>query len=241
MREAPPVLVLAGGLGTRLRPLTERLPKVMVPTLGRPFVEHLMADMARQGVCRFVISVGYLAGQIEDHFGDGSRWGHQITYVREERPLGTGGAVAHALPALGGETFLLANGDTLLEVDLAALLERHRREPDCPVTLAAAWVPDRGRYGALTVEGGRITAFQEKQPGAGEGWINGGVMAVDPALFDGAPEPPFSLESDWLPRFPGRIAMHEARGFFVDMGTHETLATLDQELATYLDRKEDAS
>ena len=230
-----PVLILAGGLGTRLRPLTETLPKVLAPALGRPFIDHLMADMARQGIRRFVLSVGYLAEQIEAHLGDGAALGNEVRYVREREPLGTGGAVAAALPALE-PTFILANGDTLLEVDLAALLARHRAAPDCPVTMAAAWVEDRGRYGALSVQGGRVTGFREKSPGAGPGWINGGVMAVDAALLDGAPEPPFSMEADWLPRFAAqeRIALHESPGFFVDMGTHETLATLDEALAGYL-------
>ena len=93
--------------------------------------------------------------------------------------------------------------------------------------MAAARVPDRGRYGALGLERGRVVAFEEKRPGAGPGWINGGVMAMDRELFDGAPDGPFSLESDWLPSF---------LGFFVDMGTHETLETLDEELGRHLQR-----
>ncbi len=197
-------------------------------------MEHLLADMARQGFRRFVISVGYLAEQVEAHFGQGSAWGYDISYVGEDEPLGTGGAVVRALPVLG-ETFILVNGDTLLEVDLGRLLRRHRGEADVQVTMAAAWVPDRGRYGALDLDQGRVTAFHEKRPDAGPGWINGGVMALDRGLLEGAPPAPFSLEAQWLPQFCGHIAAHEVRGFFVDMGTHETLATLDQELGEYLD------
>src|SRR5512137_1345027 len=111
------VLVLAGGLGTRLRPLTETLPKVLVPVLGRPFLEHLVEDVARQGFTRLVLSVGVLSDQVEACFGDGGRLGCCIEYARETTPLGTGGAVVNALPLLG-DTFLVLNGDTLLEVDL---------------------------------------------------------------------------------------------------------------------------
>jgi D-glycero-alpha-D-manno-heptose 1-phosphate guanylyltransferase len=231
---APPVLVLAGGLGTRLRPLTESVPKVLVPTLGRPFIDHLLEDLAHQGATRFVISVGYLADQIEAHLGDGADRGYQVEYVREPRPLGTGGAIVRALPRLG-ETFVVVNGDTFLELDLAALAAQHR-QGEAPVTMAAARVPDRGRYGALGLERGRVVAFEEKRPGAGPGWINGGVMAMDGGLFDGAPDGPFSLERDWLPRFLGRIAVFKTEGFFVDMGTHETLQTLDGEMERYLAR-----
>jgi NDP-sugar pyrophosphorylase family protein len=229
------ILVLAGGLGTRLRPLTDSLPKVLVPVLGRPFLEHVLEDLARQGFRRFVLSVGFLAEQIEDHFGDGARLGCQLEYVREDRPLGTGGAVRRALPVLG-ETFVVVNGDTLLELDLARLLSTHRREGQL-LTLAAARVPDRGRYGALGVEGGRVVRFEEKQPGAGPGLVNGGVCAMNPALLDGAPAGPFSLERDWLPRHAGRIAVFETRGYFVDMGTHEALEGLDRELQRYLEQR----
>lgn len=234
MNKLPPVLILAGGLGTRLRPLTETVPKVLVPALGRPFLDHLLEDLARQGAERFVISVGYLADQIEAHLGDGSDRGYRVEYVRETKPLGTGGAIARALPGLG-ETFVVVNGDTFLELDLAMLVERHS-EGETPVTMAAARVPDRGRYGALGLERGRVVAFEEKRPGAGPGWINGGVMAMDRELFDGAPDGPFSLESDWLPSFLGRIAVFKTEGFFVDMGTHETLETLDEELGRHLQR-----
>lgn len=222
------ILVLAGGLGTRLHPLTETLPKVLVPALGRPFLELVLADFAAQGFCRFVLSVSYLAEQVEAHFGDGSPWGYDLRYVREERPLGTGGAIRFALPRLS-DPFVVVNGDTLLELSLAGLLDHHRRA-GLGLTIAATFVPDRGRYGALAIEGGRIVRFEEKRPGAGPGWINGGVCAMDHAFLHGAPEGAFSLEQQWLPRHTGRIAAFKTEGFFVDMGTHEVLQTLDDEL-----------
>jgi len=231
--DLPPVLVLAGGLGTRLRPLTRTLPKVMVPVLGRPFLEHLLRDLQLQGAARFVLSVGHLAQQVERHFSDGSRLGCDLRYAREDRPLGTGGAIRHALPLLGPR-FVVVNGDTLLEVDLTALVVHHRRE-GVPATLAAARVPDRGRYGALQVEAGRVVRFEEKQPGAGPGLINGGVCVLERGLLDDAPPGPFSLERDLLPRHLGQIGVFETAGYFVDMGTHEALQDLDRSLQRYLD------
>ena len=162
------VLVLAGGLGTRLRPLTEALPKVLVPALGRPFLEHLLREVAGQGFTRLVLSVGVFSDQVEACFGDGARLGCAIEYARETTPLGTGGAVVNALPLLG-ERFLVLNGDTLLEVDLRRLL-RHHEDQQLEVTLTAVHVPDRGRYGALVLERGRVVRFEEKHPGAAPGW-----------------------------------------------------------------------
>jgi mannose-1-phosphate guanylyltransferase len=227
------VLLLAGGLGTRLRPLTHTLPKVMVPVLGRPFLEHVLEGLALQGFDRFVLSVGFLADHVEAHFGDGRRWGYAIEYSREESPLGTGGAVRHALPLLE-ETFFVANGDTLLQVDLAAMLVLHRREKEL-VTAATVWVPDRGRYGALHIEAGRIVRFEEK--GAGPGMINGGLYLMDARAMQGVPQGSlsgaFSLEREFLPAHLGHIVAFPTRGFFVDMGTHEALQTLDASLSAY--------
>ena len=226
------ILVLAGGLGTRLRPLTHTVPKVLVPVLGRPFLEFVLEDFSRQGFSHFVLSVGFLAQQVEQHFGDGSARGRTVRYVREVSPLGTGGAIRHALPQLS-DPFVVVNGDTLLQLDLAAMLQAHRQQV-VPMSLAAAWVPDRGRYGALGIRNGRVERFEEKRADAGAGLINGGVYVMNHAMLHGAPEGAFSLEQDWLPRHTGRIAAFETRGYFVDMGTHEVLRTLDQSLSEYL-------
>ena len=226
------ILVLAGGLGTRLRPLTHTVPKVLVPVLGRPFLEFVLQDLARQGFTRFVLSVGFLADQVEAHFGDGGRLGYQVEYVREEEPLGTGGAIRHALSQLS-DPFVVVNGDTLLQLDLGAMLRVHQQQA-VPMTLAAAWVPDRGRYGALKIQNGKVMRFEEKRPDAGAGLINGGVYAASHSLLAGAPQGAFSLERDWLPCHAGQITAFETRGYFVDMGTHEVLRTLDESLAEYL-------
>ena len=230
-----PILVLAGGLGTRLRPLTDDLPKVLVPALGRPFLEHVLEDLQRQGFSDFVLSVGFLADQVEGHFGRGERLGCRIRYVREEAPLGTGGAIRLAAPRLG-RRFVVVNGDTLLEVDLAAMLAHHAAS-GLDLTLATVTVPDRGRYGAVHLERGRVVRFDEKRPGAGAGPINGGVCVMERRLLDDAPPGAFSLERELLPRKVGAIAAFEVDGFFVDMGTHEALADLDRALARYLERR----
>jgi NDP-sugar pyrophosphorylase family protein len=235
--ERTPVLVLAGGLGTRLHPLTRSLPKVMVPVLGRPFLELVLEEMQRQGFADFVLSVGHLGDQVMAHFGDGSRFGYRASYVREPAPLGTGGAIRQALAQLERlSTFVVVNGDTLLEVDLIALLAHHRNEGQ-DLTLATTWVEDRERYGAVGVEQGRVVRFEEKRAGLGPGPIYGGVCAMNRRFIEdaqGAPEGLFSLERDLLPSRAGEIAVFETRGFFVDIGAPEVLDGLDQALRPFL-------
>jgi NDP-sugar pyrophosphorylase family protein len=230
--ELPPVLVLAGGLGRRLAPLTDSLPKVLVPVGGRPFLDHLLCGLARRRVERVVLAVGHLADQIERHVGDGRAYGlAELRWSRELHPLGTGGAIRHALPMLS-ETFIVQNGDTLLELDLEALVGLHL-ERAAPATLAVTHVPDRGRYGAVQVERGRVIHFDEKRPDAGPGLINAGVCAVSRARFeqDTPSSSPFSFERELLPRWAGQIAAFETRGLFADMGTQEGLADLESQIA----------
>src|SRR5574340_919016 len=130
MKDSWPVIVLAGGLGTRLRPVVSNCPKVMAPVLDRPFLEWQLGQLAKTGFWRFVLAVGYLGQQIKDYFGDGSRWGWEITYAVEPTLLGTAGAIRNAALARDtrleqGEPFFVVNGDTYLQVDLAPLIETH--------------------------------------------------------------------------------------------------------------------
>ena len=121
------ILVLAGGQGTRLRPLTDSLPKVLVPVLGRPFLEHVLEDLALQGFRRFVLSVGVMAEQVNRHFGDGGRLGYQVEYVHEDSPLGTGGAICHALPVLG-QTFVVGETEVIRDPDTGEILDEEVTE-----------------------------------------------------------------------------------------------------------------
>jgi len=120
------VIILAGGVGTRLRPLTHTIPKSMVPIHGKPFLAHSIEMVQKQGFTDIVLSVGYLGGQIEDYFGDGKSYGVNIRYSREKTPLGTGGALLRAGQYLEKESFVL-NGDTYLDVDYKNIIEFYRK------------------------------------------------------------------------------------------------------------------
>jgi NDP-sugar pyrophosphorylase family protein len=220
--------ILAGGLGTRLRPLVPDRPKPMAEAGGQPFLVCLVEQLRAQGFGQIVLCVGHRAGQIEHYFGDGQRWGVEIRYSVEVEPLGTAGAIHHARRYVAG-AFLVLNGDSYLELDLQAMAGHHRRqrggEPRTIGTLAAVAVADAGAYGALELDGqGCIRGFREKA-GGGPGWINGGVYLLEPDILDLIPAGrAVSLEKETFPLIlerGGCLRSYPVHGFFVDIGTPE--------------------
>ena len=145
MAGLPDVVILAGGLGTRLRSVVPDRPKVLAPVAGRPFVEHLLDAVAAAGATRAVLAVGYLADVVREAVG--TRHGPiEIRYVVEAEPLGTAGALANAAPAIETEEALVLNGDTIVVADLVALVRRHR-EAGLDVTMVTVLVEDCARFG----------------------------------------------------------------------------------------------
>jgi D-glycero-alpha-D-manno-heptose 1-phosphate guanylyltransferase len=215
-------IVLAGGLGTRLRSAVPDLPKPMAPVAGRPFLEHQLDYWIAQGIRRFVLAVGYRHEAIVDHFGSSYR-GAQIVYSIETVPAGTGGGLAMALAhAPADEPVLVLNGDTYFEVDLSALSAfAHQHDTDWCLALFRADEP--GRYMGLSVEAdGRIGAMRADDLTPGR-LANGGVYRVHPRAVRDAVSivPPASLERDLFPawldagrRFHGLVF----DGSFIDIG-----------------------
>ncbi len=211
--------ILAGGLGTRLRPLTDALPKPMVPVAGKPFLEHQLAALAGAGVQDFVLAVSYRWESIRAHFGDGAAFGWRIRYSVEPEPLGTGGALAHALPLLP-ERFLVLNGDTYLDLDWPAFLTDPWADKGFDGCIAVRSVPDTAPYGSVDVEGRRVTSFREKIASTGAGVVNARLYALDRSVVEGRAGA-FSLEREVLPK--ARLAAHPIAGHFVDIGTFDRL------------------
>ena len=155
-------VVLVGGKGTRLRPLTLALPKPMLPTAGLPFLTHLLSRIAAAGIEHVILGTSYKAAVFENEFGDGSKLGLEIEYVVEEEPLGTGGGIANVADKLRHDTAVVFNGDVLSGADLGALLDFHEQN-DAEVTLHLVRVADPRAFGCVpTDESGRVTAFLEK-------------------------------------------------------------------------------
>lgn len=177
-------VVMAGGEGSRLRPLTIRRPKPMVPIAGKPVMEHILNLLKRHGITEVVVTVQYLASNIEDYFGNGSQLGMRITYSREDIPLGTAGSVKNAEDQLT-EPFLVISGDALTDYNLTDLIAYHRAKQSL-ATLMLAHMPNPLEYGVIiTNEDGHIAQFLEK-PSWGEVFsdtINTGIYVIDPKIF----------------------------------------------------------
>lgn len=229
-------IVLAGGLGTRLRERVPDVPKPMAPVAGRPFLEYLLDALARAGCDEVVLSVGHLSHQIDGHFGRAYR-GMALRYAVEHTPLGTGGAIAFALtqwPADAGAVLVL-NGDTFLDVDVAQVFEHHR-VAGVPITMVLREVADTLRYGAVLVEDGRVQRFADKGR-SGPGLINAGTYVIDAPWFRqlGLPEC-FSMEADVL---QARCAELRPAAFvtdanFIDIGIPEDYDRAQQVLPQWL-------
>jgi mannose-1-phosphate guanylyltransferase len=212
-------VVLVGGEGTRLRPLTYTTPKPMLPIANRPFLEHQIAHLRAHGIDRVVLACGYRPDAIRAHFGA------QLEYVVEPQPLGTGGAIAHAAPALD-ETFVVANGDVLTDLDLSALVRFHR-DREARMTLALHPVDDPSRYGVVvTAADGAVTAFVEKPaPGtAPANTINAGTYVVEPGVLDLIPDGrAVSVEYEVFPLLVGAgLYARSSAGRWRDIGTPES-------------------
>ena len=207
-------IVLAGGLGTRLRSRVADVPKPMAPVAGRPFLEWLLSGLAAEGFSRVILAVSYLRERIMDHFGP--RWGGlDIGYAIEPEPLGTGGAIRYSLAMAGrpGPVFVF-NGDTIAPFDYAQMRAAHRPGR---LTMALVQVPDCARYGSAQLQEGRIAGFCAN--GKGPAWINAGVYVMDRAIFDGVTLPlRFSFETDFIPRSLDRIQPYPVSGWFLDIG-----------------------
>jgi mannose-1-phosphate guanylyltransferase len=183
-------MVLAAGLGTRLRPITYEMPKPMVPVLNRPVMEHIVRLLARHGFTETIANLHWFPELIEAHFGDGSAFGVELSYSREERLLGTSGGVRNAAEFLG-DSFLVISGDALTDVDLAAMRDFHESH-DGIATLATKRVQDTSQFGVtITGADGRIQGFQEKPEPAEalSDLANCGIYMFRSEVFDFFPEP----------------------------------------------------
>lgn len=222
-------IIVAGGLGTRLRPLTVHTPKHLLPVAGTALVAHQLATLAGAGVSRVVLATSYHADQFEPELGDGSAWGVELVYVTEREPLGTGGAIRYGgarLESAGGDPVLILNGDILSGHDLHAQL-RYHQEASADVTLHLVEVPDARAYGCVPTRDGRVTAFVEKSPDPVSRQINAGCYVFRRSVIDEMPAGRVvSVERE---TFPGLVAAggvvlgHLDQRYWIDVGTPAAL------------------
>ena len=217
-------VVLAGGLGTRLRGVIGEQPKCMAPINSQPFLYYLMQYLETEGCTKLILSLGYKHEVVIEWIRQ-QNYSFKIDWVIEDEPLGTGGGIKLALTAAQGEEVFILNGDTFFDVSLKEMLVYHQQlNGESEATLALKYMENFERYGTVTTDREkRITAFKEKQP-MESGWINGGVYLVNRTAFlaKNFPEK-FSFEKDYLEAFitERRLFGFESGEYFIDIGVPE--------------------
>ncbi|NKY55390.1 sugar phosphate nucleotidyltransferase [Nocardia flavorosea] len=218
-------VILVGGKGTRLRPLTLSAPKPMLPTAGVPFLTHLLSRIAAAGLTHVVLGTSYKAEVFEEHFGDGADLGLEIEYVTETEPLGTGGGIRNVLPRLTADNIMVFNGDVLGGTDLRAILETHETTR-ADVTLHLVRVSDPRAFGCVPTDAdGRVTAFLEKTQDPPTDQINAGCYVFRREYIEKIPAGrPVSVEREVFPALlteGARVQGHVDTSYWRDMGTPE--------------------
>jgi len=238
-------IIIAGGLGTRLRPITYRRPKPLVSLANRPFLEYQVALLKKHGIDDIVFATNYMADKIEEHFGNGSRFGVRMQYALEETPLGTGGAIRNAADLFPGEPVAVFNGDVLSDFDLSAIIGFHK-DRSAMATITLAEVPSPSPFGVLILnELGRVLDWREPSEETkkalavdrdtiptGKDLINAGFYLLEPECI--ARIPPgvrSSVERDIYPKLIAEQAGlfgFAPGGFWMDVGRAEQLMVATQ-------------
>jgi NDP-sugar pyrophosphorylase family protein len=224
-------IILAGGKGTRMKALTNSLPKPMLRIQDRPILEHNIELLKRHGIKDIVISIGYRGEQIKEYFGDGSQLGVSISYIEEEEPMGTAGPL-NLLRGQLNDTFILMNGDELKDIDLEDMFEFHKKNKST-ATLALTTVEDPSNYGVAVMNGNKVMTFIEKpsKQNAPSKLISAGLYILEPEVLKIIPEGFSMIENDVFPK----LAMNEKllgyvfSGQWYDTGTPERFSKAQRE------------
>lgn len=217
------VVILAGGLGTRLRPVTERVPKPMVEVAGIPFLEYILRHLSGQGLNRFLILLGYLGEQIKEYFGSGARWRISIDYAMEPKPLGTAGAIRNAFDRLDAE-FLLLYGDSYLPINYSEVIREFYAGPSkCLMVVYDNHLGDTGVVNNVALDpDGTVRRYQKGERAADLQYVEAGVLCLCRNVFEDLPRfQQISLEQELYGKL---IAERQIRAFvteqrFFDIGT----------------------
>lgn len=226
-----PVLLMAGGQGKRLRPLTSDTPKPMIPVRGKPILEHVLQKCVAAGFQEFWLSVHYLKDQIQDYFGDGSAWQVSIRYLEEEQPMGTAGALT-LLPERPATPTLVMNGDVLTSVDLLSLLDFHESHSSAATVCVREHITQIP-YGAVVMEDMHVLSLEEKP--VIHHYVNAGIYVLNPEVLDLLPS---AEESTDMPNLLEKAIRNElpvtafpVHEYWLDVGHPETLERANEEWA----------
>ncbi len=228
-------VILAGGLGKRLRRAVRDRPKSMALVLGKPFLEYQVEQLRKYDVVKIVLCVGYLAEQIKSYFKDGGKFGIDIRYGVEKEPLGTAGALKNAENYLEDEAFLVLNGDSYSEIDITRFVQFHRKKGGMG-TILLTRVSQAQDYGLMKIdEDSRITGFLEKSAKiSSDNIINAGIYLLEPEVLSYIPEgKQVSLERETFPRLLQKkvpLFGYLTSDYFIDIGTPQKYAQIQKEM-----------
>jgi len=218
-------VILAGGLGTRLRSVVPDRPKVLANILDRPFLTFLLDQLVSANIRNVVLCTGYMSDDVYEEMGNAYK-SLTLTYSKENYPVGTGGALRLALPHLNSDPVLIMNGDSFVNIDLTVYLDWFLKK-NCQASLLLTKVPETNNYGKVIVaEDDLLLTFEEKGSNSGPGWINAGVYILNKSLIETIPAgTPFSLEREFFPKLANKeLYGYRFEGKFIDIGTPETFA-----------------
>jgi len=221
-RQSLKTVILCGGQGTMMRPLTLTIPKPMLPIGYRPILEHMVNFLKREGLTNFIFSIGYLGENIIKYFNDGTHLGINIKYSSEEKPLGTAGAIKK-IEDFVGSTFVVASGDTVFgNLSVKDVIKFHSEKRNAIGTLVLWKAKDARHFGLVEVDNeGKLTNFIEKPKYPTEGWINTGMYIFNSEIFNFIAKNKFSsLEYDVFPRLveKGKLFGYFHNGYWADVG-----------------------
>lgn len=211
------VVIMAGGLGTRLRPLTDNCPKPMLKIGGKPLLETTLEEFIRQGFVRFCLSVNYKSEEIAAYFGDGGRWDAEIEYIYEERPMGTAGSL-RLFPRDTNNPIIVINGDILTKLSFEQLLSFHEKHKAC-ATVAVTAYDLKVEYGVVKIDKDTLVGFDEKP--VFESFINAGIYVVDPQILKTIPQNTnFDMNQllEGLLRQEKKVCAFPIREYWIDIG-----------------------
>ena len=219
-------MILAAGFGKRMRPLTDTMPKPLLPLAGKPLIVYHIENLARAGIREIVINHAYLGEQIEAALGDGSGFGVRIQYSPEGQPLDTGAGIANALPLLGEAPFLLTNGDVWTDFEYSSLIDK----PVNRAHLVLVSNPEHNPAGDFALlPNGQVVADRDSEQGTGLTYS--GISVLHPRLFESCPKGPFPLLQPLIQAMrEGSVSGEHFTGGWTDVGTPERLAELERQL-----------
>ena len=214
-------VIMAGGRGSRLMPLTNHMPKPLVPILDKPVMWYIVKVLKAAGIEEIVVTLGYMGEMIEREFGDGSALGVRLHYVHEDKPLGTAGGVKNARQYLD-EDFVVVSGDAYTDFDIGELVEYHYDKRGM-VTLAAYRVDNPSRFGVIVSDAnGLVRSFQEKPVNPLSKLVNTGIYVCDKRLLRLIPDGMVDFAKDVFPNLLGNMYAKECAGYWSDIGTLPT-------------------